>query len=148
MSNCVSTTFEQQKRETKNDIITQHRSSDALLCPVKIWSRVIRRLTSYPSSNTDTPVNTFIYDDSSIHRFLGKELLSCIRLATTTIGPDKLGFSPNQLGLHSARSGAAMAMYLAGVPVFTIMLLGHWSSDPFLRCIRKQVRSSARASVN
>jgi hypothetical protein len=40
----------------------------------------------------------------------------------------------------SARSGAAMAMYLAGVPVFTIMLLGRWSSDAFLRYIRKQVK--------
>jgi hypothetical protein len=33
-----------------------------------------------------------------------------------------------------------MAMYLAGVPVFTIMLLGRWSSDAFLRYIRKQVK--------
>jgi hypothetical protein len=33
-----------------------------------------------------------------------------------------------------------MAMYLAGVPVYTIMLLGRWSSDAFLRYIRKQVK--------
>jgi hypothetical protein len=33
-----------------------------------------------------------------------------------------------------------MAMYLSGVPVFTIMLLGWWSSDAFLRYIRKQVQ--------
>jgi hypothetical protein len=33
-----------------------------------------------------------------------------------------------------------MAMYLAGVPVFTIMLLGRWSSDAFLHYIRKQVK--------
>jgi hypothetical protein len=33
-----------------------------------------------------------------------------------------------------------MAMYLAGVPVYTIMLLGCWSSDSFLRYIRKQVK--------
>jgi hypothetical protein len=33
-----------------------------------------------------------------------------------------------------------MAMFLAGVPVFTIMLLGRWSSDAFLRYIRKQVK--------
>jgi hypothetical protein len=51
-----------------------------------------------------------------------------------------LGFSAKEIGLHSARSGAAMAMYLAHVPVFTIMLLGRWSSDAFLRYIRKQVK--------
>jgi len=33
-----------------------------------------------------------------------------------------------------------MAMYLSGTPVYTIMLLGHWSSDAFLRYIRKQVK--------
>ena len=33
-----------------------------------------------------------------------------------------------------------MAMYLAGVPVYTIMLLGRWSSDAFLRYIRRQVQ--------
>jgi hypothetical protein len=32
-----------------------------------------------------------------------------------------------------------MAMYLAGVPVFTIMLIGLWSSDAFLRYISRQV---------
>jgi hypothetical protein len=32
-----------------------------------------------------------------------------------------------------------MAMYLAGVPVFTIMLIGRWSSDAFLCYIRRQV---------
>lgn len=33
-----------------------------------------------------------------------------------------------------------MAMYLAGVPVYTIMLLGRWSSDAFLHYIHKQVK--------
>ncbi len=31
-----------------------------------------------------------------------------------------------------------MAMYINKVPVYTIMLLGRWSSDAFLRYIRKQ----------
>jgi hypothetical protein len=55
-----------------------------------------------------------------------------------------LGFDPNHLGLHSAQSGAAMAMHLAGVPVFTIMLLGCWSSNAFLRYIRKQVQEFSK----
>ena len=32
-----------------------------------------------------------------------------------------------------------MEMYLAGVPVYTIMLIGRWLSNAFLRYIRKQV---------
>jgi hypothetical protein len=32
-----------------------------------------------------------------------------------------------------------MEMYLAGVPLYTIMLISRWSSDAFLRYIRRQV---------
>jgi len=32
-----------------------------------------------------------------------------------------------------------MAMYLGECPVYTIMLIGRWSSDAFLGYIRKQV---------
>ena len=65
---------------------------------------------------------------NKIHKITGSQLLRQLRLAAAAIGKDILGFSPNDLGLHSARCGAAMAMCLAGVPVYTIMLLGHWSS--------------------
>jgi len=48
------------------------------------------------------------------------------------IGEEELGIKAMDMGTHSIRSGATMAMYLAGVPVFTIMLVGRWSSDAFL----------------
>ena len=41
--------------------------------------------------------------------------------------------------MHSIRLGAAMAMYLEEFPVYVIMMTGRWSSDAFLRFIRKQV---------
>jgi len=88
-------------------------------------------------SNT---VNTFRLDNGKIHYFTGTKLLKRLRLAVTALGPDPLGLTASEIGLHSARSGAAMAMYLAHVPVFTIMLLGRWSSDAFLRYIQKQVK--------
>jgi hypothetical protein len=34
-----------------------------------------------------------------------------------------------------------MGMFLAGTPVYTIMLMGRWSLDAFMRYIRKQVLS-------
>jgi len=79
-------------------------------------------------------------ENNSIYKFSGKDLLTHLRRAADSLGPDKLGYTSDQIGLHSARSGTAMAMYLAGVPVFTIMLLGRWSSDAFLRYIRKEVQ--------
>ncbi len=43
------------------------------------------------------------------------------------------------MGTHSIRSGVAIAMYLGKCPVYTIMLIGWWSSNAFLHYICKQV---------
>ncbi|KAL7466163.1 hypothetical protein ACHAXS_006462 [Conticribra weissflogii] len=52
---------------------------------------------------------------------------------------DKLGIKPGKIGMHLIRLDAAMAMYLGECPVYTIMMIGRWSSAAFLRYIRKQV---------
>jgi len=46
-SDCVSITFEEQKRDTKNDPIMQHKLEDKLLCPVRVWASLILRVNSY-----------------------------------------------------------------------------------------------------
>jgi hypothetical protein len=148
LAECVSITFELQKKDSKNDVITQFRSEDSLLCPVKTWAKIIRRIASYPSSSKETTVNSFLLPNNKLHLFSGTELLKKLRLAAMSIGPDILGFTADQIGLHSARSGSAMAMYLSGVPVFTIMLLGRWSSDAFLRYIRRQVKEFSKGISN
>ena len=56
------------------------------------------------------------------------------------LGPDHIGYSADEIGYYSIRSGAAMAMYLRNVKTFIIMLQGRWSSDAFLRYIRKQIK--------
>jgi hypothetical protein len=132
LSTAVSITFEEQKRGTKSDTITHHCTSDPLLCPVKIWCKIVRRISSYPASSQDTTVNVFRLESGAIHKFSGRDLFTHLRRAAASLGQDILGVTPDQIGLHSARSGAAMAMYLAGVPVYTVMLLGLWSSDAFL----------------
>ena len=68
-----------------------------------------------------------------------KELIDAIDAAAASIGYGILGLEPGDLGTHSLCSGTAMAMYLDEVPVFTIMMIGRWSSDAFLKYIRKQV---------
>ena len=62
-----------------------------------------------------------------------------LRAAVTTIDNNKLGFTKYEVGTHSLCSGAAMAMHLSEEPVYIIMIIGCWSSDVFLRYIRKQV---------
>jgi hypothetical protein len=138
----VCCTFELQKRDAKDDTITQHLSGDKLLCPVIVWASIVKQIRSYKNSTSTTTVNTYQFQNSeTFHSFTGTELLKWLRFATTSIGLNTLGFTAEDVGLHSARSRAAMAMYLAHRPGVTIMLLGRWSSDTFLRYIRKQVKA-------
>ena len=54
----------------------------------------------------------------------GGEVLVRLRAAAIQYGEARLGFSASRIGTHSLRAGAAMAMFLAGVPVETIQLIG------------------------
>ncbi len=67
------------------------------------------------------------------------QVVNALRDVIGAIGEARLGIAQHEVGTHSLRSGAAMAMYLGECPVYTIMLMGRWSSDAFLRYIRKQV---------
>ena len=70
---------------------------------------------------------------------MSKMMVDSLRKVVTAIREEKLGFKAGEIGTHSTRSRAAMAMYLGKCPVYTIMMIGRWSSDAFLRYIRKQV---------
>jgi hypothetical protein len=67
------------------------------------------------------------------------QVINTLRDVVVAIGKTRLGITKEEVGTHSIRSGAAMAMYLVECPVYTVMLIGRWSSDAFLRYIRKQV---------
>lgn len=56
------------------------------------------------------------------------------------MGSHRLGFEASDIGTHSNRYATAMFMYLNGIPVYMIMLVGRWSSDAFLLYICKQVQ--------
>ncbi len=67
------------------------------------------------------------------------------RDGVVAIGETKLGTRRLEIRTKSILSGAVMAMYLAGVPVFSIMLIRRWSSTAFLKYIRKQVQEILQA---
>ena len=137
-SDSVSITFEWQKKDERMDTVTQLRSGDALLCPVRRWAAIVRRILGYPGATSDTPVSA-VWRFSRIDHITSKEMVQALRAAVSSIGEDILGIKVEEVGTHSLRSGAAMAMYLGECPVYTIMMIGRWSSDAFLRYIRKQV---------
>lgn len=137
----VSITFLLQKRDNEiGETVTMHRTRDAELNPVLHWAYTIRRVRRIEGWTNDSPVDTIAFEDGIHIRITSSEIRNMIRAAVSAIGKDVLGFSANEIGTHSNRSAAAMAMYLANVPVYTIMLIGRWSSDAFLLYIRKQVQ--------
>ena len=60
-------------------------------------------------------------------------------ICETFRGQSKFGFSPNEIGNRSVRSGAAMSLFLTDHSPDKIMLLGRWKSRAFLVYIRPQV---------
>ncbi len=134
----ISITFDFQKTDIRHETVYQHATIVPNLCPVKAWAKVARRVLSYPGCDTESLVSTVLTNDK--RRLVTSAFLATqLQAAAKRIDPDVLGFSHLDVGTHSIQSGGAMTMYLAGVPVFTIMLIGRWSSDAFLWYIRRQV---------
>jgi hypothetical protein len=76
LTGCVSITFELQKKDTKNDIITQHRPDDPIIFPVKIWANIVCCISNYPNSTKDTTMKSFLLPNNKIHLFTGTKLLN------------------------------------------------------------------------
>ena len=137
-ADCVSVTFEWQKKDERMDTVTQMASRDLILCGVRQWAAVVKRIRSYPGATEDTPVSA-VWRNGKMEHITSKEMTLALRAAVLSIGEDILGIKAEEVGTHSIRSGAAMSMYLGECPVYTIMMIGRWSSDAFLLYIRKQV---------
>ena len=139
LGDCVLITFERQKNDRKASTVTQWQTADKLLCPLKIWASLIRRILSYKGTNKNSPVSLAKHNNKIIN-VTGEMIADLCRNGVVTIGETKLGILRSKIGTKSICSGAAMAMYLSGVPVFSIMLIRRWSSTAFLKYIWKQVQ--------
>ncbi len=131
--------LEMQKNEEKHERVIDGRTDDPVLCPVKSWARLTNQIWKYPGTMEDTSVCT-VWNHARREQIKLRQVIMSLRSVCATIGSAHLGFDPSKIGTHSLRLGIAMEMYLAGVKVYTIMLIGRWSSDAFLRYIRKQVQ--------
>lgn len=139
----VSITFRLQKCDVMEETVSQYRTDDPELCPVKGWVKVIRRLRSYPKYNPKWPVYTY-YANGQYTYIKSDEILKDIRRMVSIMGEAVLGFTPDDVGTHSNRASGAMLMYLAKQPVVTIMMIGRWHSNAFLTYIEKQVLEFSR----
>jgi hypothetical protein len=121
LADWVSVTFERQKNDRKSDTVTQWRTKDPILRPMKIWASIVTQILSYKGTNKNSPVFLVLHRKKSIS-VTSEMTTNLIRDGMVAIGETKVGIEHWEIRTHSIQSGAAMAMYLAGVPIFLIML--------------------------
>ena len=134
----VSITFRFQKNDSINETVTLPASGDIEMCPVKMWAKSIKRILAYEGTDENSTINTF-FEKGKLTQITNKQIEKELKKAADKIGHLKLGFKSSEIGTHSIRSGAAMAMYLDDISPLTIKMIGRWKSDSFLNYIRKQV---------
>ena len=140
-SDMVRIRFEYQKNDRRDVYIHMFKSGDEKLCPVIAWAYTVKRVRAIPGSNDESKVCMFQEKSKKVSMITAEFVRTSLRSIVQLIGEDELGFSKNEIGLHSIRSGGAMAMFLSGISVIVIQRVGRWSSEAFLEYIRDQVES-------
>jgi hypothetical protein len=80
-----------------------------------------------------------IWNRGRIEQVTSKMVENALHDGVKAYGEAALCINAHGVGTHSIRSGLAMAMYLGGVPVFAIMIIGRWASNSFMKYIRMQI---------
>ena len=141
LSDLVRIRFVFQKNDRRDVCIHMFKSGDPILCPVVAWAQTVQRVRSIPGSSDDSEVCLFYDNKKKKSLIRADHVRSKLRAIVVLIGEDVLGFGRDDIGLHSIRSGGAMAMFLSGTSVIIIQRVGRWSSEAFLEYIRDQVES-------
>ena len=137
----VAITFEFQKNNRRNKTVHMFRTGDNTMCTVIAWTVTARRIKrTIPEVNGETTVCSYL-ENGHIRQIDSNHARIKIRSIVVVIGENELGFTKDDVGLHSIRSGGAMAMFLSGVSEIIIQRIGRWESFAFLDYIREQVES-------
>jgi hypothetical protein len=137
-------------------VVTQHstdQTEDAETCPVRALAALVSRIQNYASVKTRGTTNVGIDavgsgNGNGLEGISSKGVLKHLQDAAAAVRERRLGFPVDCIGTHSIRAGAAMAMFLAGVPCETIQLIGRWWSRTFMKYLRIQVTASKRGVTN
>ena len=133
----VFLTFVDQKNSERMESVTQFCTGYPTLYPVRFSAAIISAIQAHKHATHDTTINSFVSEGNRLAKVTSAEVRRSLRTAAVVLGEETLSFKLNEIGTHSIWVGVAMAMHLAEVPVYTVMIIGRWSSDTFLRYIRK-----------
>ena len=106
-----------------------------------------RWILSYKETTTDSSVSLACQRNKLIS-ITSEMIADLIWDGVVAIGKTKLGVFFLKIRTRSIWSGAVMDMYLAKVPIFSIMLIGQWSSTAFLKYIQKQAQEFLHGTLS
>lgn len=124
---------------------SMEKTNDAVMCPVKAWASVVQSIRN-TRSKKNTPVNYYTEKTNAGNQtasFSQQDTIILLRSSAKHHSND-VPYKPEDIGSHSLRSGAAVALFLSGVDPVDIMLTGRWSSDAFLLYIRPYIVEMAK----
>ena len=104
-----------QKNDKRDVCVHMFNSGDKILCPVVAWAKTVKRVRKIKGSNPNSEVCTFEDKSGGISLISADYARTRLRSVVEIIGEESLGFSKDGIGLHSIRSGGAMAMFLWGL---------------------------------
>ena len=132
-----------RKSPTKNAIrdetVSHFRSKYVAACPAKAGIDILLRLHDQ-GCDPITPISKFP-SDNDLRSVSASNIIALIRAECLQVGAARLGFSPEDIGTHSLRSGGSMAMHFAEVPDQTLMAIVRWRSLGFMVYIQQQISS-------
>jgi hypothetical protein len=140
----VALIFWDQKNRSKYQTQTAWATMDPQANPVLAWAKVVRCVRMTSRCTEATEVYHFNSDSGAVGIMDSDLMIIKLRAAVVHLGESALGYSPADIGTHSIRSGAAMALVLSGHAAWRIMLCGRWKSSAFLVYIREQVQGFSR----
>jgi hypothetical protein len=98
LANTIAITFEYQKRDKRNNTVTQWRSGDNTYCPVVVGAAVVRRLEAMGASESDF-VYKFKGDDGRTRDFYSATALRMLQGFISSVNFKGLGLDPKRIGL-------------------------------------------------
>ena len=84
---------------------------------------MVQHIRKIKGTTGKSTINTFQAESGWTSHFISKIFKEALRAEVSSIGDDKLSFSIAQVGTHSLCSGGVMAMHLAKIPIYTIMII-------------------------
>jgi hypothetical protein len=122
----------------RGEKIGHGRSGHPRFCAVEALCHRVRHLREHDAPG-DTPLCTYFVN--GLARFVSsQDITTTLRASVAILGPDALGFAPNEVSARSLRASGAMALLCAHVDSDTIRLLGRWRSDEMLRYLHVQAQ--------